>query len=114
MNASADSAYRTDLAAYVLDLLDFIEEKIAEAESDPASRLAALAEAAGAIPIIKDRLRREDQTVLTQLMLIGFIEVDLGAMAELPDEEFARKAEDFRRVTAAARDVVKGRANAPR
>ena len=43
--------YRTDLAAHVLDLLDFIEEKIEETRTDKASRVRALTEAQGALAV---------------------------------------------------------------
>jgi hypothetical protein len=109
MNPSIDCGYRTDFAAYLLDLLDFMDEKIAEARNDPSSRRAALAEAAGAIPIINNRLHREDQTVLAQLMLIGFVEADIEAMTVLPDGEFTQKADDFRRLISVARNVVNAR-----
>jgi len=100
------------MVPYLLDLIDFIEEKIIEAADKPASRSAALVEAAGALPIIKDRLHREDQTALGQLMLIGFIEVDLGAMGGLPDSEFEQKMEAFRGLIATSRDVLKARSEA--
>lgn len=95
MSTSSDTGYRTDLIPYLLDLMDFIEEKITEAQDEPASRRAGLVEAAGVLPVIKDRLHREDQAALAQLMLIGFIETDLGAMAGLPEHEFEQKIEAF-------------------
>jgi hypothetical protein len=39
---------RTEFTAFVLDLLDFMEEKIREALDDESSRPAAIGEAAGA------------------------------------------------------------------
>jgi hypothetical protein len=51
---------RTEFAAFVLDLLDFIEEKIQEAMENEPSRIAAIGEAAGAIPVLRDRLRENE------------------------------------------------------
>jgi hypothetical protein len=48
------SRRRTEFAAFVLDLMDFIEEKIGEAMDNESSRAAAIAEAAGAIPVLRD------------------------------------------------------------
>lgn len=60
---------RIDFAAFVLYLLDFIEEKIRDATDDESSRPAAIGEAAGTIPLLRDRLR-EDEVALTQFMLV--------------------------------------------
>jgi len=60
---------RTDFTAFVLDLLDFMEEKIHEAVDDERSRPAAISEAAGAIPLLRDRLR-EDEVAQAQFMLV--------------------------------------------
>jgi hypothetical protein len=51
---------RSDLAPFILDLLDFMEEKIHEALADEASRAGAIGEAAGAAPLLRDRLREDD------------------------------------------------------
>jgi hypothetical protein len=51
---------RTEFAAFVLDLLDFVKEKIGEAMENEPSRVAAIGEAAGAIPVVRDRLREND------------------------------------------------------
>lgn len=95
----------TALGPFLLDLLDFIDEKMTEAGDRP-SRRAALADAAGAIPIIRDRLRRENKTAFAQVMLIGFIEADPSQMAGLAEEAFALAMEDFRGRIAAARNVI--------
>ena len=58
----------TELAPFVLDVLDFMEEKIREAVEDEA-RIGAITEAAGAIPLLHDRLR-EDETKQAQFMLV--------------------------------------------
>jgi hypothetical protein len=52
------SPRRTDFATFILDLMDFIEEKIREAVETEASRIAAIGEAAEAIPLLSDRSRR--------------------------------------------------------
>jgi hypothetical protein len=49
-------------AAFVLDLLDFMEERIGEALESEASRFAAVGEAAGAIPVLRDRPRWRSDT----------------------------------------------------
>ena len=46
-----------EFVPFVLDLLDFVEEKIGEAVADEASRPGAVGEAAGALPLLRDRLR---------------------------------------------------------
>lgn len=63
------SSRRTEFAPFVMDLLDFIEEKIVEALRDEASQVAAIGEAAGAVAPLRDRLR-EDEFVLAQFMLV--------------------------------------------
>jgi hypothetical protein len=60
---------RTELAPFLLDLLDFMEEKIREAVTDEASQAGAVSEAAGAVPLLRDRLR-EDETKQAQFMLV--------------------------------------------
>ena len=64
---------RTEVAAFVLDLMDFIEEKIVEAMENEPSRVAAIGEAAGAIPMVRDRLREND-LANTQCILGNMIE----------------------------------------
>jgi hypothetical protein len=51
---------RSELAPFIVDLLDFMEEKIQEAVADEASRAVAIGEAAGAAPLLRDRLREDD------------------------------------------------------
>jgi hypothetical protein len=60
---------RTELAPFLLDLLDFMEEKIQEALADEASQAGAISEAAGALPLMRDRLR-EDDVMKAQFMLV--------------------------------------------
>src|SRR5258706_13664016 len=60
---------RTECAPFLLDLLDFMEEKIREAIDDDVSRAGAISEAAGAIPLLRDRLR-ENEDVQAGFMLV--------------------------------------------
>jgi len=106
MDAPSLLPYRTELRAYISDLIGFIEDKISEAEADPGSRAAALSEAAGAFPMIRDRLLREDQTIHAQFMLIGFFDLDLERLASLPPDEFAAATHDLRRCLSGTRSVL--------
>jgi hypothetical protein len=60
---------RTEFTPFVLDLLDFIEEKIREAVAGEASRAGAITEAAGAVPLLRDRLQ-EDEAKQAQFRLV--------------------------------------------
>lgn len=62
---------RAEFAAFVLDLLDFIEEKIAEAIADERSRAAAVGEAVGAVPVLRDRLRENEVVEATFILVLG-------------------------------------------
>jgi hypothetical protein len=62
---------RTALAPFLLDLLDFMEEKIREAMADEASQVGAISEAAGALPLLRYRLREDDVTK-AQFVLIFY------------------------------------------
>lgn len=92
-------APRTDLADFLSDLLDFVEEKIKEALSDPGCQLAAITEAAGAMPIMRHRLR-EDQFRWTQFVLVLGSRIEAGYWQEWWDsfgrmdrEEFSSEAD---------------------
>jgi hypothetical protein len=63
------SKRRTEFVPFFLDLLDFMDEKICEAIADEASRRGAVGEAAGVIPLLRDRLR-ENEVVQGQFMLV--------------------------------------------
>ena len=86
--------YRTDLVAFVLDQLDFIEEKLREACADPASQKAAVTEASGAVPQLRDRLRAEDEPKATLCMFAFRALVDRNAfdwwakLAKMERKEF--------------------------
>jgi len=60
--------WRTEFSEFILDLLDFIEEKITEALENEDSRVAAIGVAAGAIPVLRTRLR-EDKVASAQVAL---------------------------------------------
>jgi hypothetical protein len=60
---------RTERVPFLLDLLDFMEEKIREAMADETSRVAAVSEAAGAVPLLRDRSREDDNTTAGFLLV---------------------------------------------
>ena len=109
MDGSTHSSFRTDLTEYLMDLLDFVEERIKQAKNDPASRAGALSEASGALPIMKDRLHREDQVVLTQLLLIGFFDEDLSRLADLQEAELVDKMESLYERHSLVRNILHNR-----
>jgi hypothetical protein len=72
---------RTEFADFILDLLDFMEEKLREAQQDEASRVGAVNDAAGAVAPLRDGLR-ENELVQAQFMLVfdnELYEPDAGA-----------------------------------
>jgi hypothetical protein len=79
---------RTEFAPFVLDLIDFMDEKVQEAIADEDSRAGAVSEAAGALPLLRDRLR-EDETAKARFMLV-FDEYLYGPQATHWWAEFAR------------------------
>lgn len=99
--------YRTELTAYIADLIGFMLDKIDKAEADPGSRAASLSEAAGVLPVIRERLLREDETIHAQFMLLGIFDTDFSAMAALPPDAFAAAIDDPRRRLEAARSCLK-------
>jgi hypothetical protein len=60
---------RTEFAPFVLDLPDFMEKKIREAIDDECSWPAAISEAAGAVPVLRDRLTK-NEVAQAQFMLV--------------------------------------------
>ena len=61
--------YRTDLADFVLDQLDFIQGKLREARDDPASQKGAIIEAGGAISQVRERLWAQERPELLSVCL---------------------------------------------
>jgi hypothetical protein len=96
------SRRRTEFAAFVLDLLDFIEEKMREALDDETSRAAAVGEAAGAVPVLRDRLRENNVVNAHFILALGNI-IEQRWAAEWWDS-FAKM--DRQEFEAAARDLV--------
>jgi hypothetical protein len=66
---------RTEFAPFVLDALDFLEEKIGEAVEDEASRAGAISEALGVVPLLRDRLR-ENEVAQGQFLLIFDVQLN--------------------------------------
>jgi hypothetical protein len=92
---------RTDFTAFILDLLDFLEEKIREALEDESSRLAAIGEAAGAVPLLRDRLT-ENEVAQAQFMLVfdaQMFDADAAKwwsdLAQIDRAEFEKLAADL-------------------
>jgi capsid protein len=90
-------AYRTGLAEFVLDQLNFIECKLKEARDNPASQKGAVIEAGGAVPQTRERLWSEDKTKATQCLLAFRPLVDSDAtawwtkLAEMDREQFLQE-----------------------
>ena len=82
------SQRRTDFTAFVLDLMDFIEERIREALDDEGSRVGAIAEAGGAVPVLRDRLREND--VLNANFILGLGNMFEGRWADEWWGDFAK------------------------
>jgi hypothetical protein len=106
---------RSELAPFVLDVLDFLEQKIQEAVADEASRIGAISEAAGAITLLRDRLG-EDEVVQGQFMLVFDVQLFepyatpwWAEFARMDRTEFEKQAADLVRpqgVLAALRAVA--------
>ncbi|WP_128953622.1 hypothetical protein [Bradyrhizobium guangzhouense] len=103
---------RTEFAAFVLDLMDFIEEKIDEAMADETSRVAAIGEAAGGVPVLRDRLG-ENEVVQANFILVlrNIIERRWASdwwddFARMDRLEFEDRAAELKRMLAALREVV--------
>ncbi|MCA1411703.1 hypothetical protein I6F30_11205 [Bradyrhizobium sp. NBAIM20] len=92
---------RTEFAAFVLDLMDFIEEKIREAMDDERSRAPAIGEAAGAVPVLRDRLQENDVVNANFILALGnVIETRYapdwwGNFAKMDRREFEDAARDL-------------------
>lgn len=96
--SSLSPAYRTDLIAFVLDQLDFMECKINEACADQASQKGAVLEACGIIPQVRARLWSEAPDKATQCLFGSphLIEQDAadwwGKLAGMDRDEFQQEA----------------------
>jgi hypothetical protein len=93
--------YRSSLVAALLDLLDFIDEKLREALDDPASQLAAATEAGCAMPLMLERLREDEVIGATFVLVLGtklerqhWLEW-WHNFARMEREEFGREAADL-------------------
>jgi hypothetical protein len=92
---------RTDFTPLILDLLDFIEEKIAEALESEVSRRAALSEAAGAIPLLRERLRQNELANAQSILALGnaieerWVSEWWDGFAKMERDEFERTASDL-------------------
>src|SRR5260221_10876794 len=87
---------RTEFALFILDVLDFMEEKTREAVEDEASRAGAISEAAGVVPQVRDRVRKNEVTQ-AQFMLVFDVQMSEPPAAQWW-AEFARmdRKRDFR------------------
>ncbi|MCK1268927.1 hypothetical protein IVB44_08550 [Bradyrhizobium sp. 49] len=92
---------RTEFAAFVLDLMDFIEEKMGEAQQDETSRIGAVGEAAGAVPVLRDRLSENEVVQAKSMLALGnMIEERWAAdwwsgLARMERQEFEEAARDL-------------------
>jgi hypothetical protein len=94
--------WRTDFTAFVLDLMDFVEEKIEEALKTEDSRIGAVNEAAGAIPLLRRRLREDD--VVNANFILGLPNMIEERWATEWWDDFAKMDRgEFERI---ARDLV--------
>lgn len=98
---SATTSLRAEFEASVLSLLDFMEEKLGEALQDETSRIAAIAEAAGALPTLRDRLRK-NELAQTKFMLVFGNELHephaterWRDLARMPRSDFEAEVEAF-------------------
>jgi hypothetical protein len=96
----------------LLELLDFVDEKLREALDDPASQLAATTEAGCAMPVILERLR-EDQAIGLNFMLVFETKLEKHDWRQWWDdfanserEEFCCGAKDVLDRTEALRKVL--------
>ncbi|MGY4466953.1 hypothetical protein ACVWWK_002635 [Bradyrhizobium sp. LB9.1b] len=95
------SSRRTEFAAFVLDLMDFLEEKIGESIENETSRIAALGEAAGAVPVLRDRLSQNEVVQANFMLVLGNVIEERSApdwwsgLAKMERREFEEAARDL-------------------
>lgn len=94
--------WRTEFSALVLDLMDFMEEKIGEALDTEISRAAAISEAAGVLPLLRERLR-ENEVVQANFILALHVMFEERYAGEWWDDFAKMKRSEFERI---ARDLV--------
>lgn len=80
----------------ILDLLDFIDERVGEALQHEPSRIAAVAEAAGGLPTLRKLLLKNEE-VLTKFMLVLDNVIDERRTPEWWDDFAKARRGDFER-----------------
>jgi hypothetical protein len=65
------SIRHTEFAPFVCDLLDFIEEKLREAIANETCQAGAVSEAASALPVLRDRLRENEDVQATFILVFS-------------------------------------------
>jgi len=65
------STRHTEFVPFVLDLLELIEEKLREAIVDEASQAGAVSEAAGVLPLLRDRMRDNEAIQATFILVLS-------------------------------------------
>jgi hypothetical protein len=63
------SPRHTEFAPFVIDLVDFMEKRIRAALDDETARIKAVGDAAGVVPLLRDRLN-ENEPAKAQAMLV--------------------------------------------
>lgn len=63
------SPRHTEFAPFVIDLVDFMEKRICAALDDETARIKAVGDAAGVVPLLRDRLN-ENEPAKTQAMFL--------------------------------------------
>jgi hypothetical protein len=63
-------AWKTDVRAFVLDILSFIGEQIDLAKQDPSDQAVAVDVARGAIPMLRKRVSGLDDPITAKLMMV--------------------------------------------
>jgi hypothetical protein len=119
------STRHTEFTLFVLDLLDFMEEKISQGLKDDASRVGAISESAGAVPLLRGRLS-ENEAARARFMLVfdnQMYDADAAKwwkeFARMDRAEFEKQAADLvrphgvlamlREVAAASTETSSGR-----
>jgi hypothetical protein len=96
------SRRRTEFVGFVLDIIAFVEENIGEALEDETWRMAAVGEAAGAVPLLRERLGENEVVLANFILVLGNIIEERWA-SEWWDGFAKMERQDFED---AARDLV--------